>query len=201
MITFNAYKNSRCLKFKFFQTVKAKFNIRTVCSQINKTSNFSFKFTHPKSLYDVQSLQFAKSLMQGKMNTKGSLSASSHSNTHTLKMCSFNTGTIPIIVKSKFRSILTDQKRRTRFKSRELKHNILKSCLASRFGLNLGLRAIDYRRIYKSWWNTHSITRVRNRCIVSGHPTSVANFRLSRISLRHYAHRGRIPGLTKCLNK
>ena len=201
MTILNAYTNSNFLKYKSVKCVKKNLNPRTMCSQINKISNFNFKLTSPKSSYNTHSLQFAESLTQNKIKTNGLISIPNHSNHGAVKVRSLNTGTVSIIVKSKFRSILTDQKRRIRFKSRELKHNVLRSCLASRFGFNLGLRAMDYRRIYKSWWSTHSITRVRNRCIVTSHPITLANFRLSRISLRHYAHRGRIPGLTKCLNK
>ena len=42
-----------------------------------------------------------------------------------------------------------------------------------------------------------ALSRVRNRCVVSGHNSALANFGLSRIAFRTSAHRGEIPGLRK----
>lgn len=106
----------------------------------------------------------------------------------------------PVIV-SRFRSNISDQNRRRFFKACELKHNIFRSCLASRFGRTLGIAAIDYRRYYKNQYTKNSLTKIRNRCIFTGYSTSIAKLRLSRISVRHLAHSGRISGLTKNLNK
>nr|WP_322797195.1 30S ribosomal protein S14 [Tepidiforma sp.] len=43
-----------------------------------------------------------------------------------------------------------------------------------------------------------SPTRIHNRCLVTGRPKAyIRKFGLSRITMREYAHRGLLPGVTK----
>ena len=46
-----------------------------------------------------------------------------------------------------------------------------------------------------------SFSKVRNRCILTGHSTCLRGFGLSRISFRRYAALGLLPGVIKAINK
>ncbi|HQW51239.1 MAG TPA: 30S ribosomal protein S14 [Tepidiformaceae bacterium] len=57
--------------------------------------------------------------------------------------------------------------------------------------------AAIYAELHKLPLNS-SPTRIHNRCLVTGRPKGyIRRFGLSRITMREYAHRGLLPGVTK----
>lgn len=105
-----------------------------------------------------------------------------------------------------FRSVITDQKRRGQFEKTELEKQIVRSILMSdqqskktRYKsssrLARGILALSiYRKFIKP---KGTITRVRNRCILSGRSSTIGQMSLSRIRFRKFAGFGKIPGLLK----
>nr|YP_010003085.1 ribosomal protein S14 [Ulva sp. TM708]AZP40118.1 ribosomal protein S14 [Ulva sp. TM708] len=126
-------------------------------------------------------------------------------------------------IQTRFRSIISDQKKRICFDNYELNGILLKSLLSvdslvltklvnlklketnwvsfnevlnknlSYAGPGLILEQLINRRFTKK----QGISNIRNRCIVTGRSSIIGKFRLSRISFRRYAGRGLIPGLIK----
>nr|YP_009420513.1 ribosomal protein S14 [Ulva pertusa]ASO76161.1 ribosomal protein S14 [Ulva pertusa]ASO76203.1 ribosomal protein S14 [Ulva pertusa] len=122
-------------------------------------------------------------------------------------------------IQTRFRSIISDQKKRICFDNYELNGILLKSLLSvdslvlmkllnetetncfnavlnknlSYAGPGLILEQLINRRFTKK----QGISNIRNRCIVTGRSSIIGKFRLSRISFRRYAGRGFIPGLIK----
>lgn len=105
-----------------------------------------------------------------------------------------------------FRSIVNDQKRRRAFEKRELENLVIKSVLSSDKGQpllrtdlikNFGRLAL-IRCVYRKMKRQKgTITRVRNRCIVTGRSSSIGHLGISRIIFRQQAGLGKIPGLEK----
>lgn len=88
-----------------------------------------------------------------------------------------------------------DQKRRAGVFNTELSRQLQKSLQAyinntthENFVLNHNLTK-PMRRI--------TITRIRNRCVLTGHPQTIGHLGISRIAFRLLANLGRIPGLSK----
>jgi ribosomal protein S14 len=86
-----------------------------------------------------------------------------------------------------------DQKRRAGVFNTELSRQLQKSLQAyinntTPFVLNHNLTK-PMRRI--------TITRIRNRCVLTGHPQTIGHLGISRIAFRLLANLGRIPGLCK----
>jgi ribosomal protein S14 len=92
----------------------------------------------------------------------------------------------------RFLTIVRDQKRRCQFEKLELPNLVRKSIL-SRFAR----LALVYSVFVKMKRKKGTITRIRNRCIISGRSRILGTFGLSRISFRRLAGLGQIPGLVK----
>jgi len=97
-------------------------------------------------------------------------------------------------IHTRFRCIITDQKRRQKFETREHINLISKTVLKRypSYGFNRSLR---------KKYNKSGLTQIRNRCILTGHATGFRNYGLSRIMLRKYAGLGQIPGMTKATHR
>jgi small subunit ribosomal protein S14 len=84
-----------------------------------------------------------------------------------------------------------DKKRRQRFLKLETKRLAVKILQRKGGALYSIFRGGSFSR-------DSSLTRVRNRCVVSGRSGSVlSDFRLSRIRFRELALRGKLPGVKK----
>ena len=102
-----------------------------------------------------------------------------------------------------FRSQITDLRRKKKYCLKELKNIVFKSILE----INPVVRARRYfntkymlsNRLQDLKQNT--ITRVRNRCVLTGRSSTLKRFRLSRISFREQAGSGKLMGVTKNTNK
>lgn len=118
-------------------------------------------------------------------------------------------------IQTRFRSIISDQKKRIAFDNKELIGTLLKSLLCIDFSPKLQLYQLDIRfnevnnlpyigpglileqSINRQYTQKQGISNIRNRCIVTGRSSIIGKFRLSRISFRRYAGQGLIPGLVK----
>nr|ATP01418.1 ribosomal protein S14 [Ulva flexuosa] len=119
-------------------------------------------------------------------------------------------------IQTKFRSIISDQKKRTTFDNQELIGSLLKSLLCISFSKPqlhqldicfnetshksapyIGPGLILEQSINRRYTKKQGISNIRNRCIVTGRSSIIGKFRLSRISFRRYAGQGLIPGLVK----
>nr|BBE20945.1 ribosomal protein S14 [Ulva ohnoi] len=120
-------------------------------------------------------------------------------------------------IQTRFRSIISDQKKRIAFDNKELIGTLLKSLLCVNFSPKLQLDQLDLRfkdfnkvnlpyigpglileqSINRQYTQKQGISNIRNRCIVTGRSSIIGKFRLSRISFRRYAGQGLIPGLVK----
>ena len=120
-------------------------------------------------------------------------------------------------IQTKFRSIISDQKKRIAFDNQELIGRLLKSLLCVGFSPKPLLQQLDIcfnetfhkdsafvgpglileQSINRQYTKKQGISNIRNRCIVTGRSSIIGKFRLSRISLRRYAGQGLIPGLVK----
>lgn len=99
---------------------------------------------------------------------------------------------------SSYRSIISDQSRRSAFEKRELENQVLKSALRMNSQTNFGFeRLLLSPKIRSRHTPGGSLTRVRNRCVLSAHRSCVGNLGLSRIKLRQLAGLGCLPGLIK----
>jgi ribosomal protein S14 len=103
-----------------------------------------------------------------------------------------------------FRTVITDQIRRTQFEQTELEGLILKSILKAQRqskGPAYAYRLSQYeqkRSFLKKFVKPRgTVTRVRNRCVISGRSSIIGLTGLSRISFRRLAGIGKIPGLLK----
>ena len=120
-------------------------------------------------------------------------------------------------IQTKFRSIISDQKKRITFDNHELIGSLLKSLLCVGFSPKIQLHQLDIcfnetshkdspyigpglileQSINRQYTKKQGISNIRNRCIVTGRSSIIGKFRLSRISFRRYAGQGLIPGLVK----
>lgn len=120
-------------------------------------------------------------------------------------------------IQTRFRSIISDQKKRIAFDNKELIGTLLKSLLCVDFSPKPQLYQLDIRfneafhknlpyigpglileqSINRQYTQKQGISNIRNRCIVTGRSSIIGKFRLSRISFRRYAGQGLIPGLVK----
>nr|YP_009546823.1 ribosomal protein S14 [Ulva expansa]AYO97745.1 ribosomal protein S14 [Ulva expansa]AYP41023.1 ribosomal protein S14 [Ulva expansa] len=130
-------------------------------------------------------------------------------------------------IQTRFRSIISDQKKRIWFDNYELNVILLKSllsidrlvltklplegaykiqkgnkdnCFNSVLNKNLsyaGPGLILEDQINRRFTKKQGLSNIRNRCIVTGRSSIIGKSRLSRISFRRYAGRGLIPGLIK----
>ena len=104
-----------------------------------------------------------------------------------------------------FRSIITDQNRRSQFEQMELENLIVKSILEaqrlksrnSARGIRLNQYLLKRSLLKKFVKPSGTITRIRNRCVVSGRSSILGHMGLSRIIFRRHAGFGKIPGLLK----
>jgi small subunit ribosomal protein S14 len=89
-----------------------------------------------------------------------------------------------------------DKKRRCLFYKHEKKRVILKALLQNE-NLSRGTRWKISHKL-SSLSRNSCLSRVRNRCVLSGRPRGIQNyFKMSRIMLRDGISNGRIPGITK----
>lgn len=66
----------------------------------------------------------------------------------------------------------------------------------------VGPRLIFNPIVYKNYLVSYGcFSKIRNRCILTGHKTGLRKFGLSRIMLRKWAGLGKIPGMTKATNR
>lgn len=103
----------------------------------------------------------------------------------------------------KFRSQITDLKRRKKYVSKELNNIVFKAVLETSSYISeahdVDVRALAEERLQNLKQNT--LTRVRNRCVLTGRSSTLKKFRLSRISFREQAGFGKLTGVSKRLNK
>lgn len=103
----------------------------------------------------------------------------------------------------KFRSQITDLKRRKKYVSKELNNLVLKAVLETSAykseTRDLDVRALAEEQLQNLKQNT--LTRVCNRCVLTGRSSTLKQFRLSRISFREQAGSGKLTGVSKRLNK
>nr|YP_010021494.1 ribosomal protein S14 [Ulva gigantea]QOL10335.1 ribosomal protein S14 [Ulva gigantea] len=120
-------------------------------------------------------------------------------------------------IQTRFRSIISDQKKRIAFDNQELIGTLLKSLLCVDFSPKFQLFQLDIgftetlhknlpyigpglileQSINRHYTQKQGISNIRNRCIVTGRSSIIGKFRLSRINFRRYAGQGLIPGLVK----
>lgn len=117
-------------------------------------------------------------------------------------------------IRAKFRSIISDQKRRAAFADGELRKTPLKALLtadaralgnprtaASGEGLSGLAASLGPGMLLENSMNptfaARGFSRIRNRCLLTGRPAIIGKYRLSRICFRRRAGSGAIPGLTK----
>jgi small subunit ribosomal protein S14 len=105
-------------------------------------------------------------------------------------------------IDSHFNSHFSDQKRRKQFEKRELSNLVIKSVLSSTnpqssAKLKLSRLSLIQRVSNQMKRKTGSITRIRNRCVVSGKSSIIGKLPISRIRFRQLASLGLIPGLVK----
>ncbi len=92
--------------------------------------------------------------------------------------------------------LLKDRRRRIRYSMYEHRRNVLHSILENR-KLSSAIRAQAYRALILIPRDT-SITRLRNRCTLTGRPRAVyRNFGLSRLRFRKLAFEGQLVGVKK----
>lgn len=96
----------------------------------------------------------------------------------------------------KLKSILKDKKKRALVYKFELKKRLLKSVLSQAFIEDKDKQHLIY--LLNKQPRSSSITRVRNRCMLTGRGTGVLTFfRLSRIKFRELASFGLLSGVKK----
>jgi ribosomal protein S14 len=108
---------------------------------------------------------------------------------------------------SSFRSVITDQARRGRYEQKELEtvtiktilkgqqlHNNYNACRAPRLSQYQLKRSFALKAFVKP---RGTVTRVRNRCVITGRSSITGSTGLSRICFRQRAGLGKIPGLLK----
>lgn len=122
----------------------------------------------------------------------------------------------PKVIQSRFSSITSDQKRRTTYHKQELKNLILKAVVHSTALVSVkpsktkakgqagftklkslrrfALMAPIYRRMHR---RIGTMTRLKNRCVLTGHPVAIGKLGISRIMLRSLAGFGQLPGFVK----
>ena len=89
-----------------------------------------------------------------------------------------------------------DKKRRKLYIQYEKKKIILKY-IQNNLNLNKAIRAKAYEKL-RSLPRDSSITRVRNRCVLTNRPRAVyQKFKFSRLMFRKLALQGEIPGIRK----
>jgi ribosomal protein S14 len=101
-----------------------------------------------------------------------------------------------------FRSQITDLKRRKKFVLKELNSLVSKAVLETnqpKFSTHLDTRFLAEDLLQGLKQNT--LTRVRNRCVLTGRSSTLKRFRLSRIAFREHAGAGKLIGVSKRLNK
>ena len=88
-----------------------------------------------------------------------------------------------------------DQKRRAGVLNSELERQLHKS-LSAYLSNTPDESFILNHRLSKRMRRT-TITRIRNRCVLTGHPQTIGNLGVSPITFRRLANLGLIPGLSK----
>lgn len=126
-------------------------------------------------------------------------------------------------INSKFRTIITDQKKRYLFEKQELKNLIFKTMLTAepkmlektkvnfnsikhnnktKFKTALGPVLLLDQSIRRGFLVTNGcVSKIRNRCILTARHTTIGKLGLSRIMLRKLAGFGKLPGLTKLISR
>ena len=94
------------------------------------------------------------------------------------------------------RLTIKDYKRRSKIKIYEFKQIVLKSIIYNqKISLKIRLKA---QQLLSKFPRNSYITRVRNRCIITGRGRGVySKYKLSRIKLREYSLLGLLPGIKK----
>jgi ribosomal protein S14 len=91
--------------------------------------------------------------------------------------------------------ITSDQKKRNAYFKSEIQGQLLKSLQAYVNSTTNKHIILDYRLIRRMRRTT--ITRIRNRCVLTAKSQTLGHLGLSRITFRRLANLGQIPGLTK----
>ena len=169
---------------------------------------FSFKTKAKTACLGLQVQPFKKTQrLTGYVNTCLKLKPSRT----TFKVCVFSDKAKKLLL-GRWVSITSDQKRRNHYLVQELEKILLKSYGTStrsqrselerwkgqnglrHFGFHQMLVTSNYRKAHKK---LGTVTRVRNRCVLSGRAHILRRLGLSRICFRNLAGWGFIPGLTK----
>nr|YP_010733785.1 ribosomal protein S14 [Gayralia brasiliensis]YP_010733814.1 ribosomal protein S14 [Monostroma nitidum]WEG93056.1 ribosomal protein S14 [Gayralia brasiliensis]WEG93085.1 ribosomal protein S14 [Monostroma nitidum] len=98
-----------------------------------------------------------------------------------------------------FREQITDAKRRKKYAEKELDSMVLKAVLETAYYQKKPQKILAENRLQKLKNNT--LTRIRNRCVVTGRNATLQGCPLSRISFREHASSGKLIGISKRLNK
>ena len=99
-----------------------------------------------------------------------------------------------------FRSQRTDHVKRQKYALKELNTIVLKAIIEnSSVAIDPMTQEMADAKLQK--FKPNSITKIRNRCIISGKSSTIAPFRVSRIILKELASFGKVPGLSKALNR
>lgn len=92
--------------------------------------------------------------------------------------------------------IRKDKKKRDLFKRYEIKRKYLKYVVSNdRVTKHIRINAmLQLNKLPRS----SARVRIRNRCVITGRSKSIyRTFRMSRLSLRNFAHNGLLPGILK----
>lgn len=92
-------------------------------------------------------------------------------------------------IDTRFRSTITDMKRRNAFQTWEI-YNITYKAMIKKYDI------MKLNKCFKKYKRSGS-TKVRNRCVVTSYKTAFKHLGLSRIMFRQYARCGLIPGISK----
>mgnify|MGYP003954327117 CR=1 FL=1 len=94
-------------------------------------------------------------------------------------------------------SFIKDQKIRNKIKKNELSRQFLKSIVRTE-NLNLNIRRLAQIKLDSN--KNRSITRVRNRCVLSYRGRRIEkNLKISRMNFRKYVRIGKLPGIKKAI--
>lgn len=128
---------------------------------------------------------------------------------------------IPKCLANRYAKITSDQYRRTRFMQSELERKVLRSLLSSSAVCGVNKSRRNFRRSNKSFKKVkrinvrfsqlvfnpainrkmqrkiNSSVRIRNRCVLTSHPSSIGKLGISRIVFRTLAGFGKLPGIKK----
>ena len=181
--------------------IKAKKEIKklyNVCPWDNNKSDTNKKLKNDKSL------NIGLVLKTSKENSTSTNVVYANSLYHNSDFSYLPTVSSSKKIHSRFQSITSDQFRRRHFEQLELETIVLKSVFESQVlkfqnksPIRLSYYALEKSRLKNVLKPQGTITKVRNRCVISGRSSIVGTLSISRIQLRRLAGTKKIPGLLK----